>query len=53
MLCCVAQVPKSQVKVIGSVDKSSALNTETWGYYACTGSQADVTKAAQKCAKNQ
>jgi hypothetical protein len=26
------QVPKAQVKTIGTVDKSSTLNTESWGY---------------------
>lgn len=47
------QVPKGQVKTIGTVDKSSTLNTESWGYYACTGTADQVTKAAQKCGKNQ
>jgi hypothetical protein len=46
-------VPKAQVKTIGTVDKSSTLNTESWGYYACTGTADQVTKAAQKCGTNQ
>jgi len=38
------------VQPLGSVDKSTTLNTESWGYYACTGANAAaVTKAAQNC----
>lgn len=44
------KVPKSDVSVIKTQDKSTALNTESWGLYACKGANAQaVTKAAQNC----
>jgi hypothetical protein len=46
-------VPTANVKLLGHMDKSSTLNTETHGYYACTGTADQVTKAAQTCGNNQ
>jgi hypothetical protein len=47
------QVPTTQVKKIGHQDKSTTLNTESWGYYACTGTADQVTKAANQCQNGQ
>jgi hypothetical protein len=47
------KVPKTQVQLISHADKSTTLNTETHGLYACTGTAEQVTKAAQTCGKNQ
>jgi hypothetical protein len=53
VLCCAVQVPTTQVKKIGHQDKSTTLNTESWGYYACTGTADQVTKAANQCQNGQ
>jgi hypothetical protein len=47
------KVPTPQVKKIGHQDKSTTLNTESWGYYACTGSADQVTKATKQCQSGQ
>lgn len=44
------QVPASAVMTAAMEDKSTTLNTESWGTYVCTGANAQaVTKAAQNC----
>jgi hypothetical protein len=49
-VCCWAQVPKGSVKTMGTVNKSSLMNTESWGYYVCEAkSVADAGKIISNC----